>query len=129
MNFWSKSKNIIFIVTAIILAVWAFSLSKREKNVVSLYNRWDKLMLVLSQIEHNYVDTIDQKKIVEKLLPQLLEQLDPHSVYLPPVALEKATESLEGNFNGIGIQFNIPNDTAVVINVISGAPPSHLGLH
>lgn len=91
-------------------------------------NRWQKLLLVLSQIEQNYVDTINYKEISEKTLPLLLQSLDPHSVYLPPKELEQAEESLQGNFSGIGIEFNVPQDTAVVINVIAGGPSEKVGI-
>lgn len=91
-------------------------------------HKWDKLMLVLDQIDRNYVDTIDYAAVVEKVLPGLMQNLDPHSVYLPPVELEAADESLEGNFSGIGIQFNVPADTAIVISVIGGGPSEKAGL-
>lgn len=91
-------------------------------------HKWSKLLLVLEQIEKNYVDTIDYNDMVEKLLPQVMEKLDPHSVYLPPVELEAADESLVGNFSGIGIQFNVPSDTAIVISVIQGGPSEKAGL-
>lgn len=90
--------------------------------------KWDKLILVLDQIEKNYVDTIDCNGVIEKVLPHIMENLDPHSVYLPPVELEAADESLEGNFSGIGIQFNVPSDTAIVINVVAGGPSEKAGL-
>ncbi len=89
---------------------------------------WAKLQLVLSQIDQNYVDEVDGKAITEEILPKLLEKLDPHSVYLPPKNLEEATEELQGNFDGIGITFNIPQDTAIVISVISGGPSERAGL-
>lgn len=89
---------------------------------------WAKLQLVLSQIDQNYVDKVDGKAITEEILPKLLEKLDPHSVYLPPKNLEEATEELQGNFDGIGITFNIPQDTAIVISVISGGPSERAGL-
>ena len=91
-------------------------------------HKWDKLLLVLDQIEKHYVDSIDYKDIIEKTLPAIMENLDPHSVYLPPQELVDAEESLEGNFSGIGIQFNVPNDTVVVINVIPGGPSERAGL-
>lgn len=90
--------------------------------------KWSKLLLVLDQIDRNYVDTIDYAKMVEELLPHVMEKLDPHSVYLPPVELEAADESLVGNFSGIGIQFNVPSDTAIVISVIQGGPSEKAGL-
>lgn len=100
--------------------------NRQELNVDE--GKWSKLLLVLNQIEKNYVDTLDYARMVEELLPQVMEKLDPHSVYLPPVELEEADESLMGNFSGIGIQFNVPNDTAVVISVIQGGPSAKAGL-
>jgi carboxyl-terminal processing protease len=91
-------------------------------------NRWDKLMLILSQVDKNYVDTVDYKEITEISIPYILEKLDPHSVYLPPEELQTAEEQLQGNFDGIGIQFNVPNDTAVVINVVPGGPSERAGI-
>ena len=99
---------------------------RRELKVKS--HKWDKLMLVLEQIEKNYVDSVAYGDLVEKILPHVMENLDPHSMYLPPVELEAADESLEGNFSGIGIQFNVPADTAIVISVIAGGPSEKAGL-
>ena len=121
------------------LLLWTFMLvlvcsmyvgkcSRERKELVVDNHKWDKLLLVLDQIEKNYVDSIDYKEVMEKVLPHLMENLDPHSVYLPPVELEAAEESLEGNFSGIGIQFNVPADTAVVISVIGGGPSEKAGL-
>jgi carboxyl-terminal processing protease len=90
--------------------------------------KWDKLYLVLNQIEKNYVDPIDAHEIVEKALPYILEELDPHSVYLPPTELQRADAALEGSFYGIGIFFNVPNDTAIVSSVVSGGPSERAGL-
>ncbi len=91
-------------------------------------HKWAKLLLVLDQIEKHYVDSVNYKEIVEKTLPMVLQNLDPHSVYLPPQELEVAEESLEGNFSGIGVQFNVPNDTVVIINVIPGGPSERVGI-
>lgn len=121
------------------LALWLFMLllicsmyvgkcSRGRKELAVDDHKWSKLLLVLDQIEKNYVDTIDYKDMVEKLLPEVMEKLDPHSVYLPPVELEAADESLVGNFSGIGIQFNVPADTAIVISVIQGGPSEKAGL-
>ena len=89
---------------------------------------WDKVRLVLQQIESNYVDSIDYGKVTEEILPLILSELDPHSVYLPPKNLQEANEELEGNFDGIGVTFNLPEDTAIVISVIAGGPSERAGL-
>ncbi len=90
--------------------------------------RWGKLLLVIDQIDKNYTDTINYRDIMESAIPSLLQSLDPHSIYLPPRDLEEADQNLKGNFSGIGIEFNVPNDTAIVINVIPGGPSSKAGL-
>ncbi|MBR5400081.1 MAG: S41 family peptidase [Bacteroidales bacterium] len=90
--------------------------------------KWSKLLLVLDQIEKNYVDTVSNGDIMEKSLPHILESLDPHSVYLPPKDLQAADESLSGNFSGVGIEFNVPEDTLVVINVVPNGPSERIGI-
>lgn len=89
---------------------------------------WNKLMLVLQNVDDNYVDDIDYGSVTEKTLSDILQALDPHSVYLPPQDLKKADESLSGEFGGIDIEFNVPNDTAVVANVISQGPSQKAGI-
>ena len=102
------------------------NLSRRELQIKP--GQWDKLMLILGELDRNYVDTLDYSAITEETIPILLEKLDPHSVYLPPQELKSAEEELQGNFDGIGVQFNVPNDTAIIINVIPGGPSERAGL-
>jgi len=92
------------------------------------YNRWRKLNLILQEVERNYVDTINMKDMTDAAVAAALAELDPHSVYLPPVELTESETELSGNFEGIGITFNVPNDTAVVINPVSGGPSEKAGL-
>lgn len=89
---------------------------------------WSKLNLVLQGISENYVDTVDHNKLSEAAIEAVLSELDPHSVYMPPVEVERSNEELAAGFDGIGIQFNVPNDTAVVIEVIAGGPSEKIGL-
>ena len=92
------------------------------------YIEWRKLNLILDEIGKNYVDTIDQAGMTDAAIAGALAQLDPHSVYLPPVKKQQADEELAGNFEGIGIQFNVPNDTAIVLEVIAGGPAEKAGM-
>ena len=92
------------------------------------YNRWRKLNLILEEVEANYVDTIDQKAMTDAAVVAALGKLDPHSIYMPPVELKESETELAGNFDGIGIQFNVPNDTAIVLSVIPGGPSEKAGL-
>lgn len=103
----------------------------RRERVVKYdgdYAQWRKLNLVMQQIEKHYVDTIDMKSMTDAALVAALAELDPHSVYLPPVELDEAETELAGNFEGIGITFNVPNDTAIVLSVIPGGPSEKAGL-
>ena len=100
----------------------------RKVDVNSVDSDWSKLMLVLESVDENYVDDIDHKKVMEDIIPDVMRELDPHSVYLPPQELKEAEESLAGGFEGIGIQFNVPNDTIVVNSVITGGPSEKAGL-
>jgi len=133
-NFKERMKNnpLIYIIIFCLIIFLIFTIldtySARNRELSVKAGKWDKLLLVLSEVEKNYVDSIDRDTLTEVLIPYLLENLDPHSVYLPPAELKEADESLEGNFDGIGIQFNIPNDTAIVISVIPGGPSERAGL-
>lgn len=92
------------------------------------YNRWRKLNLILQEVERNYVDTIDMTGMTDAAVSAALAELDPHSVYLPPVELTESVSELSGNFEGIGITFNVPNDTAIVLTTIPGGPSEKAGL-
>ena len=89
---------------------------------------WRKIELILQSIDENYVDSVDYAKVNDVLAAAALSALDPHSAYMPPRILEETEADLAGNFDGIGIQFNVPNDTAVVIEVIPGGPSEKIGL-
>jgi carboxyl-terminal processing protease len=79
-------------------------------------------------IEFAYVDTVNQDKLVEKAIVETLKELDPHSMYISKKDVQRANEPLEGNFDGIGIQFEILRDTINVVHTISGGPSEKLGI-
>lgn len=87
-----------------------------------------KLDALLTVINYAYVDEVNNEKMVEDAIKGLLKELDPHSVYIPEKELKKMNEPLEGNFEGIGIQFNILKDTITVVSPISGGPSEKLGI-
>ncbi len=100
-----------------------------QKKFDGDYSRWRKLNLILQEVQNNYVDTIDMKAMTDAAVEAALSTLDPHSIYLPPVQLTESETELSGNFEGIGIQFNVPNDTAIVLSVIPGGPSEKAGLN
>ena len=97
-------------------------------NKTYVYNHPNKLNKVINYIEKNYVDPVSKGNLQESAIPAMLKDLDPHSVYIPAKDLKDVNEPLQGNFEGIGIQFNMQNDTIVVISVISGGPSEMVGL-
>jgi carboxyl-terminal processing protease len=93
-----------------------------------LYEQAFKFGKVLEWIENYYVDSINQEKLVETAITLLLKELDPHSSYLSKDEVEEMNEPLQGNFEGIGISFNILEDTIFVISPISGGPSERVGI-
>ncbi len=87
-----------------------------------------KLQIALYAISNLYVDPTNETKLVEDAITGMLEKLDPHSTYTDPEETKEMTEPLEGNFDGIGIQFNMLTDTVYVIQVIPGGPSEKVGL-
>jgi len=87
-----------------------------------------KLDQVINLVEGNYVDTVNTKRLVEDAIPEVLKQLDPHTVYIPAKEMQGVSEEMAGNFGGIGVQFSIQNDTVMVIDVVSGGPSQKLGI-
>lgn len=87
-----------------------------------------KLDYILKTIDQHYVDSIDVDSITERVIPQLLEDLDPHSTYIPAKDLESVNEELNGNFGGVGVQFRMFDDTVMVMHVIDGGPSQKVGL-
>ncbi|MDE6286926.1 MAG: S41 family peptidase [Muribaculaceae bacterium] len=87
-----------------------------------------KLARVFDIIDSEYVDDIDIDSVIENSLPLMLENLDPHSVYISAADRAAANQRLDGSFSGIGIQFQQLNDTVVVVEVIKGGPSERVGL-
>ncbi len=83
---------------------------------------------VLNFVEYNYVDTIDTEDLVGDAIREILKNLDPHSIYIPPEDMKATTENLQGNFEGIGVEFFIVDDTISVITPIAGGPSEALGI-
>ena len=88
----------------------------------------DKLENAIQYILNEYVDTLNQETLEEDAIVAMLEQLDPHSAYIPAKDLQAVSEQLEGNFDGIGVEFNIQRDTIMVVAAISGGPSESLGI-
>ena len=116
------------VVVGVLLAVMAGEMREAARGRAVEYGKWRKLNIILEEVEKNYVDTIDVRKMTDAAVSAALHELDPHSVYMPPVEKKESDSQLAGNFDGIGIQFNVPNDTAIVLEVIPGGPSEKVGL-
>lgn len=88
----------------------------------------NKITELLSLIDNQYVDSVDVNELSEEMMTDLVAKLDPHSVYIPAADIENVNSELEGSFSGIGVQFNIQNDTIMIVSVISGGPSEKVGL-
>lgn len=87
-----------------------------------------KYSALLQMIKFAYVDTVNESKLVEKAIVETLKELDPHSMYISKKDLKRANEELVGNFEGIGVQFEIFRDTINIVHPIPGGPSERLGI-
>ena len=88
----------------------------------------NKLTYTLSLIENEYVDSVSMDSLSEHVIPLLVRELDPHSVYIPASEMAELNEPLEGEFDGIGVVFNMATDTVIVLNVIPQGPSDKAGV-
>ncbi len=88
----------------------------------------EKFIRAMRIVNFFYVDSVDNGKLVEDAIRGMLKELDPHSVYLSAEELRQANEPLQGSFDGIGVQFNIINDTIVVVSPVPGGPSEKVGI-
>lgn len=123
----------IILSLVLVLGIWlGYFLNKRMNSAGSFSQSQsatnDKITSLLDYIEYQYVDTINKKELVEKTVTSLLQSLDPHSAYIAASEFNEVNEPLEGNFGGIGVEFNIIKDTIRVINTIEGGPSEKTGI-
>jgi len=121
-------KKISLLITGFVLLLSNFAFAQAEEETFTKGDGVKKLDRLLTVINYAYVDKVDNDKMVEDAIIGMLKELDPHSVYIPEKDLKKMNEPLEGNFEGIGIQFNILKDTLIVVSPISGGPSEKLGI-
>lgn len=104
------------------------SAAKQTTSATAPSRAASKLDLTLGLVERIYVEPINKDSIVEALMPRLMEQLDPHSTYISAKDMQAVNEPLEGEFDGIGVVFNMATDTVVVLNIIAGGPSYKAGV-
>jgi len=111
------------------IVIGTFYANHFSGNRLSIINSSsNKLNNLLHIIDAQYVDTVDVNELVENAVPQILAELDPHSVYISAKDVQMANDDLRGSFSGVGIEFNIRQDTLHVQNVISNGPAERAGV-
>ena len=124
-----NKKLIIFLPLIISISiVLGITVGTQFSNRKYISNNDRKLNTILNMVSDGYVDTIDVNKIIEQTIPHMLNNLDPHTVYIPAKDLTEVNNELDGSFSGIGISFFIMNDTVRIIEVLSGGPSEKAGL-
>lgn len=116
---------------SIALALFLLGLLSFTNNASAQFSMSDgarKVAAVMTIIEKMYVDDIDDNKLSDDAITSLLEKLDPHSSYIKADELREMNEPLEGNFDGIGVSFNMVTDTLYIIETIAGGPSEKLGI-
>lgn len=136
MEYKNTLKQILFpIVIALVLLagfyigrIWPGITQGTPGSRLLIYPQTNKIEALLNMIEEDYVDSIDKSELIEKIIPDVIKHLDPHTVYIPAKELLAANQELEGNFGGIGVQFSMQNDTVLVISVVKGGPSEKVGI-
>lgn len=118
---------------ALVLALGMYLGSKLQTETadgprIVLRNGGNKIDQILKLVENRYVDSVDAEDLTDKTIAELLTQLDPYSAYIPAANYEEVNQPLEGNFEGIGIEFYKLNDTILVVSALSGGPSEQVGL-
>ncbi|MFI5220300.1 MAG: S41 family peptidase [Bacteroidia bacterium] len=121
-------KKILIMVASRLFVVIAITLILVPISVEAQNKQSQKFDALLQMIQYAYVDTVSEKRITDDAIRAVLQDLDPHSVYIPADELKDANEPLVGKFEGVGIQFNILEDTILVTNTISGGPSEKVGI-
>jgi carboxyl-terminal processing protease len=113
-----------FFISILVALCTVFTVNAQSNSSFSAY----KFVRFIQYLSSSYVDTINVTRLVDDAIVDILGQLDPHSVYISKEDVQAMNEPLEGKFEGIGIEFNILNDTLMVVNPISGGPSERVGI-
>lgn len=123
------SKKIVLFSVALVFAILYTTPVKAQLRLnLGADSPLRKLQLAEMYINAQYVDTVNESKLVEDAIRGMLEKLDPHSTYSTPKEVKALTEPLQGNFDGIGVQFNMVEDTLIVIQPVVKGPSEKVGI-
>ena len=126
----NKKRNIGYVLLPLVLAIGTVGgiFIGKYSAVSKLSPQEEKVRTVLSLIREQYVDDIDVDSLLETSIPDLLASLDPHSVYIPKSELTITNDDLDSSFGGVGVSFQVINDSVNIIEVIPGAPAEKAGM-
>ena len=107
--------------------------NRAESQIRTMVNKSNlhlnnKILQTCMLVEHQFVDSISMDSLSELVIPLMMKELDPHSVYIPAREMQEMNEPLEGEFDGIGVMFNAATDTVIVLNVIPNGPSAKAGV-
>ena len=131
MNNKTKILLPIYIAIAVVLGIFIGTTLDYKKETVLLFggnSQEKKIKRLIDFIQYDYVDDVDTDSLLDHTIMDMLGKLDPHSTYIPPQDLQSITETMEGKFVGIGVQFNMLNDSLTVIKVLKNGPSERAGL-
>lgn len=125
-----KKRNLGYVLIPLVLAIGVVGgvYIGKYLSVSRISPAEAKLRTIADLIENEYVDDIDVDSLLASVVPELLAGLDPHSVYMSAEELRSANEDMDGHFSGVGVSFQIVNDSVVVVDVIAGGPAEKVGL-
>lgn len=126
----SKKRNLGFVLVPIAIAVGIIGgiFIGRNSSLRTSSPEEEKIRTILELIDRQYVDKVNTDSLLDAAIPDILAALDPHSVYIPKSELQTTNDDLESSFGGIGVMFQIINDTVSVIEVVAGGPSEKVGL-
>jgi carboxyl-terminal processing protease len=124
----TKRFSLFAVVSLVVVGILAGAMLNNLISGDNIYVQLDKFKDVLSITEKYYVEDVDTQKLTEGAINGIMEQLDPHSVYIPASHLPKVNEEFQGSFEGIGIEYQVLNDTLLVVAPIVGGPSEALGI-
>ncbi len=108
------------------------SVNSQFREIISKFSSQsiphNKIEYTLSLIQSEYVDNVELDSLADAIIPEILEELDPHSSYIPAADMQRVNEPLDGEFEGVGIVFNMATDTVIVLNVIHSGPSDKAGV-
>ena len=134
MKFLQKYALPILVVISLFFLGWIFGhrngrqLTEGQINILVGSRMNDKLAKVVSYIGNDYIEPITPDSLAELAIPAILEKLDPHSAYIPAREFKQVEEPLQGEFDGIGVVFNMATDTVIILNVIPSGPSQKAGI-